>query len=171
MTRPNVGFVIGVTIGLVRPLYALFYGDGAPFSFITDVLELLGDPTVPVATLILGIKMAHFWEARQAGTDTQTKAVPRSLIVSALLIKLIILPTIVILCLAAASAAGLLPTDPLIPVVLVLQAATPMPTNTIILGELYGHSQGLISSLQIISYLLSFFTVILFTAISLAWFV
>mmetsp|Transcript_7626 Transcript_7626/g.24417 ORF Transcript_7626/g.24417 Transcript_7626/m.24417 type:complete len:525 (-) Transcript_7626:1230-2804(-) len=171
LTRPNIGFLIGVFIGVIRPVHNLFYSENAPLAFITDVLELLGDPVVPIANLILGIKMAHFWEARKAGTERQVREVPRAMYVMVVVVKLIILPTVIVAGLVAATSAGILADEPLIPIVLVVQAATPMPVNTIILGELYGHSSGIISSLQLISYAVSFFTVIIFTAVALALFV
>ena len=44
---------VAFIIGLILPLKKLFHGDAAPLAFITNTVDILGQPAVGIVTLII----------------------------------------------------------------------------------------------------------------------
>ena len=133
---------------LTPPLLANFVGlavvllgirDFVP-AFISDSISMLGQATVPVATLILG--------ATLGALPWKFKAVLRDLS-WAIAIKLLIVPAIVFLALYHSSLAA---NYPLLSNLLILEAAAPAATALIIQIRRYGGDQEKAGSIILFSY-------------------
>lgn len=56
---PTIASLLAIVVGMVPQIKALFFGDDAPLSVISDSLEILADAMVPSVMLILGGMLAE----------------------------------------------------------------------------------------------------------------
>jgi len=78
---PTIASLLAIIIGTVPQLKALFFGYDAPFSFITDSLEILGGAMVPSVMLILGGMLAEGPNESRLGLRTTIGIVVARLLV------------------------------------------------------------------------------------------
>ena len=53
LNPPMIANYVAFIIGLILPLKNLFHGDAAPLAFITNTVDILGQPAVGIVTLII----------------------------------------------------------------------------------------------------------------------
>jgi predicted permease len=110
----NISAAIGLAIGLspLRPIFAT----GGVLSFVIDGLRQAGSACFPLMTLVLGCNLAF-------GASSDKISVRTGLTVT--LTKLVGMPYIGLLVHRALNARGLLPMDPMIQFILLMQPAMP----------------------------------------------
>ena len=111
-------------------------------DFLTGSIELMGDATVPIATLILGATLGTLpWKFKPVIKDLSWVAI----------IKLVVVPGVVFLLLQGSALA----TDyPLLCKLLILEASAPAATALIIQIRRYGGDQDKAGTIMLFSYLL-----------------
>jgi predicted permease len=134
---------------LTPPLLANFIGLGVVLSgirpfvpeFISDGVSMLGQATVPVATLILGATIGALpWRFRSMIRDLSVSVT----------IKMVLVPSIVIFLLYISPLPG---RYPLLANLFVLEAAAPAATAMIIQIRRYGGDEKKAGSILLVSYL------------------
>ncbi|CAL5072918.1 unnamed protein product [Urochloa decumbens] len=120
MAPPTISALIGFVVGLVPWLKSLIIGNGAPFKVLQDSLQLMGDGTIPCITLILGGNLTQ---------GLKKSGLKRSVIVTIICIRFVIMPLIGIAVVHAAYGVGFLSHDPLYRYVLMVQFALPPAMN------------------------------------------
>lgn len=146
MAPPTISAIIGFVVGLVPWLKSLIIGDGAPFKVVQDSLQLMGDGTIPCITLILGGNLTQ--GLRKSGLK-------RTVIVTIVCIRFVILPLIGIAVVHAAYGVGFLPHDPLYRYVLMVQFALPPAMNIGTMAQLFDVGQEECSVIFLWTYLVA----------------
>lgn len=146
MAPPTISAVIGFVVGLVPWLKSLIIGDGAPFKVVQDSLQLMGNGTIPCITLILGGNLTQ--GLRKSGLK-------RTVIVTVLCIRFVLLPLIGIAVVHAAYGLGFLSRDPLYRYVLMVQFAVPPAMNIGTMAQLFDVGQEECSVIFLWTYLVA----------------
>ncbi|KAA8530627.1 hypothetical protein F0562_005439 [Nyssa sinensis] len=114
---PTIATLLAFIIGMFPPIKDFVFGDDAPFSFITDSLEILAGAMVPSVMLILGGMIAEGPNESKLGIRTT---------VGIIIARLLVLPLIGIGVVFLADRMNLLiPGDQMYRLVLLLQYTTP----------------------------------------------
>lgn len=122
---PTIASLLAIIIGTVPQLKALFFGYGAPMSFITDSLEILAGAMVPSVMLILGGMLAEGPNESTLGLRTT---------IGIVVARLLLLPLLGMMVVAFADKFKILvPNDNMFRFVLLLQYTTP---SAILLGAI-----------------------------------
>ncbi|XP_078151272.1 protein PIN-LIKES 7-like [Carex rostrata] len=125
---PTISAILGFVVGAIPWLKSLIIGENAPFHVIQETLQLLGNGTIPVITLILGGNLTHGFH----------KSVIRRLaIVAIICIRYLILPIIGIVVVKMAYEFGFLPDDPMYRYVLMIQFTVPPAMNIATMAQLF----------------------------------
>nr|CAB3457825.1 unnamed protein product [Digitaria exilis] len=146
MAPPTISALIGFVVGLVPWLKSLIIGDGAPLKVLQDSLQLMGDGTIPCITLILGGNLTQ--GLRKSGLK-------RSVIITIVCIRFVILPLIGIAVVHAAYGVGFLSQDPLYRYVLMVQFALPPAMNIGTMAQLFDVGQEECSVIFLWTYLVA----------------
>jgi len=110
----NIAAAVGLAIG-VTPAKAYFKA-GAPLAFLMEGAKQLGQACFPLMTLILGMNLAG---------GANSARVDKGSIVVITLLRLVVMPAICLGLQRLAAAQGLLPPDPMMQFVMLLQGAVP----------------------------------------------
>ncbi|MED6194168.1 hypothetical protein PIB30_026033 [Stylosanthes scabra] len=122
---PTVASLLAIIIGTVPHLKTLFFGYDAPFSFITDSMNILAGAVVPCVMLILGGVLAEGPNESKLGVRTM---------IGIIVARLVVLPLIGIGVVALANKMNLLvQNDLMFKFVLLLQYTSP---TAILLGAI-----------------------------------
>ncbi|KAA8547607.1 hypothetical protein F0562_004036 [Nyssa sinensis] len=140
---PTVGAIVGFIFGATPWLKNLVIGDTAPLRVIQDSAKVLGDGTIPCITLILGGNLTGIGKAR----------IKPLVIIATLCVRYIILPTIGIGVIQAATKFGFLPSDPLYHFMLMVQYTLPPAMNISTIAQLFDVGQEECSILMLWTYL------------------
>jgi len=132
MAPPTISALTGFVVGLVPWLKSLIIGEGAPFKVLQDSLQLMGNGTIPCITLILGGNLTQ--GLRKSGLK-------RTVIITIVCIRFVILPLIGIAVVHAAYGVGFLSHDPLYRYVLMVQFALPPAMNIGTMAQLFDVAQ------------------------------
>ncbi|KAK8460320.1 hypothetical protein SEVIR_2G313400v4 [Setaria viridis] len=146
MAPPTISALIGFVVGLVPWLKSLIIGDGAPLKVLQDSLHLMGDGTIPCITLILGGNLTQ--GLRKSGLK-------RTVIITIVCIRFVILPLIGIAVVHAAYGVGFLSHDPLYRYVLMVQFALPPAMNIGTMAQLFDVAQEECSVIFLWTYLVA----------------
>ncbi|XP_062194195.1 protein PIN-LIKES 7-like [Phragmites australis] len=146
MAPPTISAIIGFVVGLVPWLKSLIIGDGAPLKVIQDSLQLMGNGTIPCITLILGGNLTQ---------GLRKSALKRTVILTIVCIRFVILPLIGIAVVHAAYGVGFLPHDPLYRYVLMVQFALPPAMNIGTMAQLFDVGQEECSVIFLWTYLVA----------------
>ncbi|CAN6211345.1 unnamed protein product [Urochloa humidicola] len=146
MAPPTISALTGFVVGLVPWLKSLIIGNGAPFKVLQDSLQLMGDGTIPCITLILGGNLTQ--GLRKSGLK-------RSVIITIICIRFVILPLIGIAVVHAAYGVGFLSHDPLYRYVLMVQFALPPAMNIGTMAQLFDVAQEECSVIFLWTYLVA----------------
>ncbi|CAL5062958.1 unnamed protein product [Urochloa decumbens] len=146
MAPPTISALIGFVVGLVPWLKSLIIGNGAPFKVLQDSLQLMGDGTIPCITLILGGNLTQ---------GLKKSGLKRSVIVTIICIRFVIMPLIGIAVVHAAYGVGFLSHDPLYRYVLMVQFALPPAMNIGTMAQLFDVAQEECSVIFLWTYLVA----------------
>ncbi|KAF7829068.1 protein PIN-LIKES 7 [Senna tora] len=129
---PTIATFLGFLFGGVSWLRNLIVGEDAPLKLIQDTIQLLGEGTIPCITILLGGNLTQ---------GLQSSKVKVSVIISIIMAKFVIIPTIGLLIVKAAASFHLFPSDPLFQYVLVMQYAMPPAMNISTMAQLFDVGQ------------------------------
>ncbi|CAL5082769.1 unnamed protein product [Urochloa decumbens] len=146
MAPPTISALIGFVVGLVPWLKSLIIGNGAPFKVLQDSLQLMGDGTIPCITLILGGNLTQ---------GLKKSGLKKSVIVTIICIRFVIMPLIGITVVHAAYGVGFLSHDPLYRYVLMVQFALPPAMNIGTMAQLFDVAQEECSVIFLWTYLVA----------------
>ncbi|GJN34590.1 hypothetical protein PR202_gb23267 [Eleusine coracana subsp. coracana] len=136
----------GFVVGLVPWLKSLIIGDGAPLKVIQDSFQLMGNGTIPCITLILGGNLTQ---------GLRKSKLKRTVIITIVCIRFVILPMIGMGVVHAAYGVGFLPHDPLYRYVLMVQFALPPAMNIGTMAQLFDVAQEECSVIFLWTYLVA----------------
>ncbi|KAK3240791.1 hypothetical protein CYMTET_49394 [Cymbomonas tetramitiformis] len=140
--------VLSLLIG-ATPLRHLLIGEGAPLGgSVQPALETIGDAYVPLVLMILGSQLAN----GPNGT------IPLSHMAAISVAKMVIVPAVGLLLVLLVNLAGLLPSDHVFLLVLLLQGCGPSAINLSAISIMHGHMESEMSSLLFYQYILSIIT-------------
>uniref|UniRef100_A0A0E0M4C0 Auxin efflux carrier family protein n=1 Tax=Oryza punctata TaxID=4537 RepID=A0A0E0M4C0_ORYPU len=146
MAPPTVSAILGFVVGLVPWLKSLVIGDGAPLRVIQESLQLMGNGTIPCITLILGGNLTQ---------GLRKSVLKRTVIITIVCIRYVILPLIGMAVVHAAYGVGFLPHDPLYRYVLMMQFALPPAMNIGTMAQLFDVGQEECSVIFLWTYLIA----------------
>lgn len=153
---PMIVALIAIFIGLIPPLKGLFFGPDAIFSnAFTSVLEDVADCTVPMTLLNLGAKLA-----KGPILHSSPDSISKKTYVGIIVLKLIVVPLIassIIYTLKVNNVVGM--QDPMLLLVLMLEAASPPALNLSIMTSMLGSQEQDMANLLFFSYLAGIITV------------
>ncbi|XP_011018693.1 PREDICTED: uncharacterized protein LOC105121661 [Populus euphratica] len=126
-----IGAIVGLMIGIIPPFRKVLIGDSAPLHAVVDSADMVGKAAIPIMNLIWGANLLK---------GLKGSKVPLLVIISIVAIRYIILPILGVVIIKYAIHFGLVRSDPLYQLVLLLQFALP-PANSvgvlIVIDELY----------------------------------
>ena len=124
---PLVGMFLGIVVGTTPFLKGRFVGNDVILGPVFNAAGIVGAAAVPCALITLGGKLAY---------GPTHCSLPLRTILGISVIKMLLLPLFALLCVTVAMRNGLLPRDPLLALVLVIEAAVPQATNLSIICAL-----------------------------------
>ncbi|OMO65689.1 Auxin efflux carrier [Corchorus capsularis] len=152
---PTIAAIIGFIIGIASPIRKALIGDSAPLHVIYSSAELIGEAGLPSLTLIVGANLLK---------GLKGSGVSPSLVIGILVIKTILLPGSGILVVKVAKHWGLVNSDPFYQFTLLLQYAIPTAMNIGTISQMLGNGESEFSVLMLWNYLVSPFSLALWTA-------
>jgi len=147
ISPPFLSSLTGITIGCVPFLRNLFVAQGAPLRVLFETGEMIGAPAIPCALLILGANLADRPKADERAALSTILAVAWG--------RLILLPLIGCLVTLGLWHWGVIPRDPMLALVLMIEASVPSATNLVVMCQLHGRGEAVISRILVSSYLLA----------------
>lgn len=146
---PTLGCAFGALTGAVPFLRNLFVGEGAPLLSLFDAMRTMGSAYVPCVLLVLAGSLAE-------GLEGFDKSVLRR--ASAVMVqRFILMPLVAAGMVIGGRALGLLPFEPLLLFVLLMQGCMPSAQNSVLILQLEKRPQAAASMARLIStvYILS----------------
>ena len=156
LSPPIVSALIGLAIGLLPPLHALFVATGAPLRVVIDAAGVVGDGVIPCALIVLGANLAD--------TPAKTAELPLRTYFGVACGRLLIMPGFGCLYVMTLSRLGLLPPDPMFALVLLLESAVPAATNLMVMCQVHERSESAMAWVLVVNNLLAIVTLSLFGA-------
>jgi predicted permease len=148
ISPPFLSSLTGILIGCVPFLHNLFVTQGAPLRVLFDTGEFLGKAAVPCALLVLGANLADRPKADERATLSTVLSVAWG--------RLVLLPLIGCVVTLGLWRWGLIPhDDPMLVVVLLIEASVPSATNLVVMCQLHGRGEAAMSRILVASYLLA----------------
>jgi predicted permease len=171
---PLMAMFIGVVFGMVPFTKGLFVGPGAALSFISASLLVLGDAFMSAMLLVLGANMpleppswsktapsqltatsttATTLEVKEGGEGAKSEKLKSEVVSLTVLARLVALPIVGIILHRVCHYLGLLPEDPLINFVMLLQFTAPTAANLGTVATYQGHGAAEVSQVALQQYL------------------
>jgi len=171
---PLMAMAIGVVFGMVPFTKGLFVGPGAALSFISASLLVLGDAFMSAMLLVLGANMpleppswsktapsqptatsatATALEAKEGEEGATSEKLKSEVVGLTVLARLVALPIVGIILHRVCHYLGLLPEDPLINFVMLLQFTAPTAANLGTVATYQGHGAAEVSQVALQQYL------------------
>ncbi|KAG0448390.1 hypothetical protein HPP92_027854 [Vanilla planifolia] len=117
----TIGVIAGLVVAATPQLKEKLVGEGAPLRFVQDSITLLGNGTIPSLILITGGNLIKGINGPGMGP---------SLVIGVVLIRFVLLPIVGTIIVECAAHVGLVHSDPLFRLVILLQHAVPPAMNT-----------------------------------------
>lgn len=157
---PVIGILIGITIGLIPVLKNTFcFPDGMLYPLFS-ACNIIAAATIPLALIVLGGRFAI----------PESGKVDNKAVISIITIKQIILPLLALGYIAGLRYFKIIPMDPLIALILIVEAAVPPATNLILMASLHGKGEKETAKTLFWSYMLSAVTLTFFIALGMKLF-
>jgi predicted permease len=148
ISPPFLSALGGILVGCVPFLRDLFVAQGGTLRVLFDTGEFLGRAAVPCALLVLGANLADRPKAAERAS--------MSTILSVAWGRLVLLPLIGCVVTIGLWKAALIPQDdPMLVLVLLIEAAVPSATNLVVMCQLHGRGEAAMSRILVASYLLA----------------
>ncbi|QHN80315.1 hypothetical protein HN51_057219 [Arachis hypogaea] len=128
LSPPTIATFLGFIFGGVDWLRSLIIGEDAPLRVIQETIQLLGEGTIPCITILLGGNLTQ---------GMKSSTIEPLTLISVVLVRLFLLPSIGLYIVRGAASLGFLPLDPLFQYVLVMQYAMPPAMNICTMTQLF----------------------------------
>lgn len=155
LSPPLLAMFVGLLIGLT-PLRGLLHGAEAPLAVLGGALEMLGMATLPCAMLVLGGNLAH---------GPSRDLVPVRVTAGVVVLRLLLMPLLGLGLVLGLLRLGLLPREPLLLLVLLMESAAPSANNLVVISEIHGHGEKAIATILFWSYLLGILSLTLYGSV------
>lgn len=124
LSPPVLAVVIGLLIGLISPIRSLFYPrDALLYNIITRVIEILGTATNPCLLILFGASVYSSLTDTSQNELSKFPGITNIIIVCVL--TLILIPGLLVSIVFCGSIINILPQDPVLILVLLIEACTP----------------------------------------------
>lgn len=161
-TPPIIGMIVGLTIGLTPALKSAFcLREGFCYP-IFAALKILATGTIPCALIVLG---GRFAEKRMEKSEVRGRTV-----FSVVLVKQIFLPLLALGYIILLRRYEIISSDPLVALVLLIEAAVPPATNLIVICSMHKNNENEISRILFWSYVSATVTLTCFVAVGMSIF-
>lgn len=158
LAPPTIAAIIGLIVGVTPSMKSLIIGSAAPLRVIQETTKTLGNAVLPCVTLILGGNLL------QGLRNSQLKPL---VIIMTVIVRNVILPIAGIFVVKAANHFGFLAKDPLYQYVLMLQFALPPATSIGSMAQLFDVAKEECSVIFLWTYLVSAFTLTIWSTVFL----
>ena len=158
---PVIGILAGLAIGLTPFLKHLLC---SPEGFLYPLFEswrIIAAATVPLAMIVLGGRFA---------IPPKEASIPNKLTLTIVFIKLFLLPTLAIGYVFLLRYWGIINNDPMIALVLIIEAAVPPANNLILMASMHRVNEHATAKVLFICYTVSTITLTLFITLAMAIF-
>ncbi|OMO65654.1 Auxin efflux carrier [Corchorus capsularis] len=153
----TIAAIVGFIIGIAAPIRKILIGDNAPLRVVFSSAELIGEAGIPCLTLIVG---ANLLKGLRGGSGAS-----KSLIIGIIVIRNILLPGIGILIVKVAKYWGMVNSDSFYQFTLMLQYAIPPAMNIGTISQMLGTGESEFSVIMFWNYMVSAFSLMLWTAL------
>jgi len=151
MTPPLLGAFLGIIVGIVPPLHAIFVTDGGVLNrTVFAAIGACGRASVPLILLCLGAQIySILMQPKQASKVSQT-----STLVIILFLRMLLLPLLSIFIVQStkSSLGGALASDPMFIVSIMLLATCPTAVNLMMVCQANGCLEGIMGRVLIWQY-------------------
>lgn len=159
VSPPFFASLTGLAIGCVPFLRNLLVEPGGTLRVLFDTGEMLGSPAIPCALLVLGANLADRPKAHERTAASTVLAVAWG--------RLVLMPLIGCLITIGMWRLGWLFNDPMLALVLMIEASVPSATNLVLMCQTHGRGEAAISRILVASYLLAVPSMTAFVALFL----
>ncbi|OMO65656.1 Auxin efflux carrier [Corchorus capsularis] len=153
----TIAAIVGFIIGMAAPIRKILIGVNAPLRVVYSSAQLIGEAGIPCLTLIVG---ANLLKGLRGGSGAS-----KSLIIGIIVIRNILLPGIGILIVKVAKYWGMVNSDSFYQFTLMLQYAIPPAMNIGTISQMLGTGEGEFSVIMFWNYIVSAFSLTLWTAL------
>ncbi len=164
---PLMGSAIGITIAFIPPLHDAFFAPGAPLAVVIDTLRLLAKGVFPCALLLLGANLCGSPQPAADGDTLPADRCPLPCYLNVIAGKLLIMPLFGLAYTCLAWKSGLIPHDPILALVILVESAVPPANNLIIMCQTHGRGELPMSRMLFAAYCTSIATLTLWTMLFL----
>eukprot|EP00741_Cyanophora_paradoxa_P021856 tig00021374_g21097.t1 len=173
LSPPMTAMLLAVVVGLATPIKRLIFGPTAPLRGLFAAVDLVGNATVPSGTIVLAATLAHSMrrapapapapvtEGKEPGEGgEETAGYDRRTIGCVVFARLVLSPLVGLGLWAAARACHLIPPDPVVDLVLLIETAMPTAQNIGLFAIVRGSKEAAaIGKLLLVEYLISIATI------------
>jgi predicted permease len=154
ISPPFLSSLTGILIGCTPFLRNLLVAPNGALRVLFDTAELIGSAAIPCALLILGANLADRPQGQDRAAASTIAAVAWG--------RLILLPLLGCLVTLGLWHWGVIPRDPMLALVLLVEASVPSATNLVVMCQLHGRGEATMSRILVASYLLAVLTMTAF---------
>lgn len=158
---PIIGLICGLIIGLTPFLKSTFCTPEGMLYPIFAAGKIISLATIPLALIVLGGRFA---------TPVSGIAVDNKAVYVVVAIKLLLLPSLALAYIFGLRHFGIIPLNPLVGLVLVVEAATPPANNLIVIASIHGKSEQATAKALFWCYVLCAITLTCFVALGMKLF-
>ena len=158
---PVIGIIIGITIGMTPWLKNIFC---SPVGFLYPLFEswrIIAAAAIPLAMIVLGGRFA---------IPPPKSSIPTRLTAAVVVIKLFVLPVLVIGYVFLLRHWGIISNDPMIALVMIIEAAVPPANNLILMASMHKVNEHATAKVLFICYTISTITLTLFIMLAMELF-
>ncbi len=157
LNPPLFALILALTVSMIPGLSSMFELKNPVISGLLKGLTIMGDAAVPVSIIVLG---GNLWFA--ARSSDQLPFTQVSLLSG---LRLLVVPCFAIGLYFLMDRVGLLPEDPILQVVILLESITPTAIGVLIMCQLHDRAQTYLAYLQFWMYSFSLLTMILWLSL------
>ncbi|NLF19256.1 MAG: hypothetical protein GX595_18670 [Lentisphaerae bacterium] len=159
LSPPIIAALIGVGLGVVPWLHGLFVAPGAPLRVLIDAAGVIGEGVIPCALLVLGANLSE--------TPADSGDLPVRAYLGLACGRLLLMPALGVVYVLALRRWGLLPSDPMFALVLLVESAVPAATNLMVMCQVHGRNETAMAWVLVVNNLLAIATLSLWGGVFL----
>lgn len=138
LSPPAIASIVGLFIGGISWLRMAFVGDAAPLRFTTRAMHDLGGGAIPLLMLVLGQSLS---KGPSPTGISEHAVIRRSTILLTSISRLLLMPLLGFFLVMLMDLGGILPDDPVMKFVLLLEGGVPSALSLVSISQLAGLSE------------------------------
>ena len=158
---PVIGILTGIVIGMTPFLKHLFCSTDGFLYPLFESWRIIAAAAIPLAMIVLGGRFA---------IPQKEASIPNKVITAVVMIKLFILPCAAIGYVFLLRYWGIIPDDPMIALVLIIEAAVPPANNLILMASMHKVNEHATAKTLFVCYVISAVTLTLFITLAMSIF-